>query len=115
MRVAYATAYLETRAALSPGTDSDRGESAAVAATTLRAHALDFIACLAQAPPRKGHPQEPARRDLIITQIRSVTSPAPDSDPPPPSLTPDPVSSRPGPRVPFSHSTHLCLAALCSG
>ena len=115
VRVAYATAYLETRAVLSPGTDSDRGVSAAAAATTLRAHALAFIACLAQAPPRKDHPQEPARRDLVIAQIRSVTSPARDSDPPPPSLTPDPVPNRPGPRAPFSHSTHLCLAALCSG
>jgi hypothetical protein len=70
VRVAYATAYLENRAALSPGTDSDRGVSAAAAATTLRAHALAFIACLAQAPPRTDHPQEPARRDLVIAQIR---------------------------------------------
>jgi hypothetical protein len=104
VRVAYATAYLETRATLSPGTDSDRGASAAVAATTLRAHALDFIACLAQATPRKGHPQEPARRDLVITQIQSVTSPAPDSDPPPSSLlapqTLSPIGPAPAPHSP---------------
>ena len=111
-RVAYATAFLEARAALSPEADSERADAPIARATALRADALEFQHALAQTP-RVRHPCASARAALVDEQIRSIAGPGPEADAP--RLLPEPPLRAPGPLELFEHASHMCMASLCDG
>ena len=112
VRVAYATAFLEARAALDPGADSERADKPIARAAALRGDALEFQHALA-GQPRSRHSGAATRVTLVSDQIRAVAGPGPDEDFP--RLVPEPHLVTPGPLRPFGHASHMCLAALCNG
>ena len=112
VRVAYATAFLEARAALDPNLDSDRAQVPIAAAASLRGLALEFVAALQSATPSR-HPHAKSRLELVTSQLRAVTGPGPEEAFP--AQIPEPVPRDPGALQSFEHATHMCLAALCDG
>ena len=112
VRVAYATAFLEARAALDPGTDSERADKPIASAAALRGDALEFQSALARLP-RGRHPGAVARLALVTNQVRAVAGPGPEENFP--HLVPEPHLTTPGPLRLFEHASHMCLAALCDG
>lgn len=112
LRVNYATAFLEVRAALAPGGDSDRIAPAIDSAAAARVLTATFLAATHTAPtPRFAH--APSRLDLIRSQLAAVVGPGPEDDFTP--LIPERTRHTPGPLASFEHTTHMCLAALCDG
>jgi hypothetical protein len=112
VRVAYATAFLEARAALDPNLDSDRALEPIAVAAALRGLALEFVAALTTSTPSR-HPHAKSCLDLVTSQLHAVTGPGPEESFP--ALTPEPVPRGPGALQSFEHATHMCLAALCDG
>ena len=110
--MAYATAFLEARAALEPSGDRDRARLAAASAASARAEAAEFLAALSRSRlPR--HPHASQRASIVKDQVRAVIGPGPEEDFP--ALTPERTTHSPGQLPSFEHSTHMCLAALCDG
>ena len=112
IRVNYATAFLEVRAALAPGGDSDRAAPAIATAAAARVLTATFLATL-QTTPTPRHAFAPRRLTLIREQLAAVIGPGPEDDFT--QLTPERTRHTPGPLAPFEHTTHMCLAALCDG
>jgi len=112
VRVAYATALLEARAALDPNLDSDCALEPVAAAASLRGSALEFVAALTASAPSR-HPHAKRRLDLVTSQLRAVTGPGPEESFP--ALTPEPVARGPCALQSFERATHMFLAALCDG
>ena len=112
LRVAYATAFLEARAALDPTNDSDRAASPIQHAGDLRRAALEFVALLPDLRAPK-HPLAANRRALVVRHLLAVTDADPgDSSP---VRYPEPAAPRTGPLQPLTSVSHLCTAALCAG
>ena len=112
LRVDYATAFLEARAALAPGGDSDRADPAIAAAASARALTAEFLAALL-ATPTPRHKYAPKRIDTIRESLVAVIGPGPEDDFSP--HTPEITRHIPGPLPAFEHTTHMCMAALCDG
>ena len=112
LRVDYATAFLEARAALAPGGDSDRADPAIAAAASARALTAEFLAALL-ATPTPRHKYAPKRIDTIRESLVAVIGPGPEDDFSP--HTPEITRHVPGPLPAFEHTTHMCMAALCDG
>jgi hypothetical protein len=112
LRVAYATAFLEARAARDPSRDADGALGPIAHATDLRGAALDFLALLPSLSASK-HPHAGSRRALISAQLLSVTDSCPGESAP--ATVPEPLPLRTRSLEALGSSSHLCTAALCAG
>jgi hypothetical protein len=111
-RVAFATAFLETRAALLPGSDPDQAARAVTDAATLRSLALALSSAISSERKVNSVHALPRTR-MILDQLSTVAGPGPAA--PGQVFSPECVRQSPGILQPFEHSTHMCLASMCAG
>jgi hypothetical protein len=111
-RVAFATAFLDTRASLTAGSDPDQAARSVADATTIRSLARAFASNISPEHPPRPVSSLPRTR-MILDQLHAVAGAGPTA--PSSALIPELVRQSPGILQPFEHSTHMCLASMCAG
>ena len=112
LRVAYATAFLEARAALDPASNLDDTCNSISHAGTLRSATLEYAALL----PKLHLPLHPCiaqRRASVASQLRAVADGGPGD--PAPTRFPEPLPLSTSALQPLASISHLCTGALCAG